>query len=77
LAAVTIALFVVSLGLLSYLIYWQTKSIILHNVEKELTLLAQNDSKKIENFFEKNTGNLQLIASSPNSRRKPLNKLNY
>ncbi|MBP2642566.1 MAG: mcpA 1 [Firmicutes bacterium] len=65
LAGVTIVLFVISLGLLSWLSYSQAKSIILHDVEQELAFLAQNGSGKIESFLENNNSKLQLIARSP------------
>ncbi|MBP2652281.1 MAG: mcpA 1 [Firmicutes bacterium] len=65
LAIVTIGLFVVSLGLLSFLDFSQTRSIILHNTEQELTSLANKGSEQVESFFENNNGKFQLIARSP------------
>ncbi|QDR79819.1 methyl-accepting chemotaxis protein [Sporomusa termitida] len=65
LAAIVISLFVIALGVLAGLNFWQSQKMLTHDVENELALTAQTNGEAVGMWLEGHKKELEAIARSP------------
>jgi len=65
LSVIVISLFVVALGILASLNYWQSQKMLTQDVEKELSLIAENNGDAIGKWLDGHKIELAAIARSP------------
>ncbi len=65
LSAIVIALFVVALGVLAGLNYWQSQKMLTQDVENEIALTAQTNGEAVGMWLEGHKKELEAISRSP------------